>query len=144
MHDVDVTMDKFHDYCVRILNKMSNKDPRRTSLLFSIMFLMELAADEFKNVSHHLIPEVRGKKINKNILRLAGLIKQQVQAYQTLFYKYNKESLKEMAKIDQEVYLNTEKFYENTNEHEKEIIHHFRMIIRYFNGLMELRLEMEY
>ncbi len=144
MHDVDVTMDKFHDYCVRILNKLGNKDPKRTSLLFTTMFLMELAADEYKNISHHLTLEIKAKKFNKNIERVAGLVRQQIAAFQTLFYKYNKDSMKEMAKIDQEIYLNIGKYYEKTTEDEKEIIHHLRMIERYFNALMELRIEMEY
>lgn len=144
MHDVDITMDKFHDYCVRILNKIGNKNPQRTSILFSIMFMMELAADEFKNISHHLTLEIQGKRFNKNIGKFAGMVKQQVTAFQSLFYKYNKESLNELAKIDQEIYLNIGKYYEKTTEEEKEIIHHLRMISRYYNALMELRIEMEF
>jgi phosphate uptake regulator len=144
MHDVDITMDKFHDYCVRILNKMGNKDPKRTSLLFSMMFIMELAADEFKNISHHLTLEIQAKKFNKNISQFTGLVNQQVGAFQNLFYKYDKNSLKEIARIDQEIYLNAGKFYEKTTEEEKEILHHLRMISRFFNSLMELRIEMEF
>ncbi len=144
MHDVDITMDKFHDYCVRILNKIGNKDPQKTSILFAIMFIMELAADEFKNISHHLTLEIQDKKFNKNIEKLTGLVKQQVDAFKELFYKYTKESLGEIARIDQEIYLNAGKFYEKTTEEEKEILHHLRMISRFFNALMELRIQMEF
>ena len=35
MHDVDIAVDKFHDYCIRILNKIGNKESRKISLLFS-------------------------------------------------------------------------------------------------------------
>lgn len=144
MHDVDVTMDKFHDYCVRILNRIGNKDPQKTAILFSIMFMIELAADEFKNISHHLTLEIQDKKFNKNIARLAGLVKQQVNLFQSLYYKYSKESLKSISSIDQEIYLDVKKYYHKTTDEEKEIIHHLRMISRYYNALRELRIEMEF
>jgi hypothetical protein len=34
--------------------------------------------------------------------------------------------------------------YKKASEDEKEIFHHLRMIGRYINSLMELRIEMEY
>jgi len=142
MHDIDISMDKFQDYCTRILNKLGNKDSQKTSLLFSIMFILELAADEFKNVSYHLTQKT--KKFSPDIEKMALLVKQQIDAYQVLFYKFNKESLSEIGGIDTEIYLNIDKLYKKATEEEKEVIHHLRVISRYYNALMELRIEMEF
>ena len=41
IHDIDINLDKFHDYCIRILNKVGNKNSKKTSLLTASLFLLE-------------------------------------------------------------------------------------------------------
>jgi phosphate uptake regulator len=67
MHDVDINLDKFHDYCIRILNKVGNKEPRKTSLLFATLFILEMIGDEFKNISHHLLYDFKASSDFKYI-----------------------------------------------------------------------------
>ena len=144
IHDVDINLDKFHDYCIRILNKNINKDQRKTSLLFSTLYLLELTGDEFKNISHHLIYDF-GKADFKNIEDLADSIRQQFNLYYGLFYKYDLNLITEISTIDKNRYFEVLKIYKKTkNEEEKEIFHHLRIISRYINALLELRIEMEF
>lgn len=143
IHDVDINLDKFHDYCIRVLNKTSNRESRKNSLYFSTLYLLELLGDEFKNISTHLIHDF--PKTNfKNIKKPVELVKDQFDNLYLLFYKFNKETVKKIAEIDKEIYFSVPEIYKKANEHEKEIFHHLRIISRFINALMELRIEMEY
>ena len=142
-HDVDVNLDKFHDYCVRILNKTFNKEQRKSELLFATLYILELIGDEFKNISTHLIYDTPKNKL-KNILDLAVSIKEQLDVYYDLFYKFDKSKINKMSEIDKNMYIKVPGMYKKASEVEKEIYHHLRIISRYLNALLELRIEMEF
>ena len=143
VHDVDVNLDKFHDYCIRILNKTGNKDPRKSELLFSTLYLLELVGDEFKNISNHLVQDFPNKKLDK-LKTLAESVKKSIDTYKDLFYEFDQDKIKKISEFDKEVYFNISRLYKKANEDEKEVYHHLRMIGRYINALLELRIEMEF
>lgn len=144
IHDVDINLDKFHDYCVRIMNKTANKETRKTSLLFATLFLLELLADEYKNISIHLV-NFKSNKNFKNILQLAGPRKEQFDLFYEIFYKFDLEKIKRIAQIDHEEYFRLRNFYSLTkSDEEKELYHHLRIILRHINSLIELRIEMQF
>lgn len=143
MHDVDINIDKFHDYCIRILNKVANKESRKTSLLFSSLFLLELAGDEFKNISTHFIEDFPNTNVKK-LKILAEAVRDQLDFFYQLFYKYDAEKIKEISELDKKIYFTITDMYKNSSEAEKEIFHHLRIIGRYINALVELRIEMEF
>lgn len=144
IHDVDINLDKFNDYCVRILNKFVNKESRKISLFFSTLYLLELVGDEFKNISHHLIYDFPRAEF-KNMEEIADSIKEQLDIYYSLFYKFDKEKVIKISGIDSERYFNVKKVYKKTkSEEEKEIFHHLRAIAKYINALLEIRIEMEF
>ena len=49
-----------------------------------------------------------------------------------------------MSEVDKNIYVDVPKLYKKANEEEKEVFHHLRMIGRYINSLLELRIEMKY
>jgi hypothetical protein len=49
-----------------------------------------------------------------------------------------------MSEIDKATYFKIPEIYKKAGEKEKEIYHHLRMIGRYINALLELRIEMEF
>jgi phosphate uptake regulator len=143
-HDVDINVDKFVDYCIRILNKLENKESRKNSLLFSTLYILELMGDEYKNISHHLIYDY--EKTNfKNIVDMANGTKEHFNLVYDMFYKFEKEKVAESSNLDRERYFITPKMYKSAkSEEEKEIFHHLRIITRYFNALVELFVEMRF
>jgi phosphate uptake regulator len=143
IHDVDVNLDKFHDYCIRILNKTANKEPRKSELLFATLYILELVGDEFKNISQHIIQDFPKSKL-KHISELAEAVKKQLEVYSDLFYKFDKSKIKKMSEIDKEMYFKIPDVYKKSGEKEKEIYHHLRMVGRCINALLELRIEMEF
>lgn len=143
MHDIDINLDKFHDYCIRVLNKIGNKDPEKKSLYFSTLYLLEMMGDEFKNIAIHLTHDFP-KSNFQNIKPLAKFVKEQIENYYDLYYKFDKEKINSISQVDQKTYIDVPKLYKKANEEEKEVFHHLRMIGRYINSLLELRIEMEY
>ncbi|MBM3234367.1 phosphate uptake regulator PhoU [Candidatus Pacearchaeota archaeon] len=144
IHDVDINLDKFHDYCIRILNKVGNKEPRKSELLSSTLFLLELLGDEFKNISHHLLYDLKKTK-SDGLKKTARLIKEEIDALYSLFYKFDIEKINQISKIDKEIYFGVGEVFKKANdEYEKEVLHHLRLISRYINALYELKIEMEF
>ena len=143
MHDIDINLDKFHDYCIRVLNKIGNKDPEKKSIYFTTLYLIEMMGDEFKNIAIHLTQDFPKGDFH-NIKPLAKFVKEQIDNYYDLYYKFDKEKIKFISQVDQKTYIDVPKLYKKANEEEKEVFHHLRMIGRYINSLLELRIEMEY
>ena len=142
IHNVDINVDKFHDYCIRILNKVGNKEARKTSLLFSTLYLLEMLGDEYKTISHHLVQDYSDADF-KSIIDVADSIKEEIYLFYDLFYKFDKEKVIHMSELDKGRYFNVSK--KKVNEKEAiEIFHHLRTIARYINALLELRIEMQY
>ncbi len=144
IHDIDINLDKFHDYCIRILNRIGNKDSKKTALFFSTLYLLELVGDEFKNISHHLIYDFQ-KGNYKNILPVTYSIKKQLDLFYEIFYKFDRNKIIESSKLDKERYFDVDNVHKKLRkDEEKEIFHHLRIITRYRNALTELRIEMEF
>ena len=149
LHDVDINLDKFHDYCIRVLNKIGNKEPRKSELLFSTLYIIEMIGDEFKNIAFHITEDMKGKNL-KNLQQLCHLTAEHLNGFYELFYNFDKEKMIGMSKRDLEIYMYLPKIYKKKNgkselsNMELEILNHFRRISRYINALIELRIEMEF
>lgn len=143
IHDVDINLDKFHDYCIRILNKICNKEIKKTSLLFSVLFILELMGDEFKSISYHLLNDFSHSSFD-NIIEVAESVREEFSTYYHLFYSFDKEKIIKVSKIDLDRYFKMLEIYKTANKNEREIFHHLRMIGKYINALHELRIEMEF
>jgi phosphate uptake regulator len=145
MHDVDINLDKFHDYCVRILNRTENKESNKRELLVSVLFYLELIGDECKNIAHHFIYDSHRKERCKTVRDIAETIREQFNLFYEVFYKFDKEKIVAMSEIDKKRYFTVDETQRKIKqEWAKEIFHHLRIITRYLNVLSELRIEMEF
>jgi phosphate uptake regulator len=145
MHDIDVNLDKFRDYCVRILNRVENKDTRETALLSGMLYFLELIGDEFNAISHLIIYDFNTSKHTlKNLAPLAESTKKEIDIFYDLFYRFDKSKIALLSELDQNLYMGAPETYKKISEEAKEIFHHFRIINRYVNALMELRIEIEF
>ncbi|PIN68287.1 hypothetical protein COV94_05510, partial [Candidatus Woesearchaeota archaeon CG11_big_fil_rev_8_21_14_0_20_57_5] len=51
IHMEDTNLDRFEDFCIRVLNKRGYEDFRKTPTMHSIIFLLEMVGDEFKGLA---------------------------------------------------------------------------------------------
>ncbi len=149
-HDIDINIDKFHDYCIRVLNKTGFKDIKKSHVMFSTLYLLELMGDEFKHIAYHILEDMKGKKL-ENLQELAALIHDQFNQFYDFFYNFDAKKINAMSELDFQVHfylpkLKTKKPLKSDGLgwEELEIFNHFRRIGHYLNALTELRVEMEY
>jgi len=141
IHTIDLNIDRFVDYCCRILNKINTSFPEKDKgLLFSTLFLLELLGDEFKYIGKHLAVS---KKPVKEVLPFAEKVREHFETYYSLFYKFDREQAIKFGEGDRAVYEEHYKFKKKTGE-ERSIARHFMMISKFTLALGELRIEMEF
>ncbi|MBI4144111.1 phosphate uptake regulator PhoU [Candidatus Woesearchaeota archaeon] len=145
-HDLDNNVDKFHDYCVRVLNKTGFQSAKKSHLIFSTLFLLELLGDEFKHVAYHIMHSTKETKLI-GIKTISQATLQHLQDFYQLYYQFDREKLLNMSRQDLDQLFSlpgmTKKLNTKPNPREIEIFNHFRRISRYITSLIELRIEME-
>jgi len=98
IHIVDTNIDRFTDFCLRVLNKKGYKEYRKTTTMYSIIFLLELVGDDLKKIAIHLI---EAKKITPKMEELFRPAYEIIHVFYTLFYNYSNELCLEAYGIDQ-------------------------------------------
>lgn len=151
MHDEDINVDKFHDYCMRILNKTGLTGSKKHSVYFSTLYILELLGDELKNIAIHFINDFDKKPDLSNLVAVSKRIMDLFEMYYDLFYKFDREKVINFFNQDNKLYFQFPKMYKRTKNgqsglsvNEIEVINHFRRILKFINALVELRIEMEF
>jgi len=142
LHTMDLTVDKFVDYCARIMTKLSANFPEgKKSLLFSTLFILELVGDEFKYIGKHL---ATSKKPVKEILALLQMAREHFEMYYKLYYKFDRNQAIEFGKMDINIYKTHFKLKTEMQGESRSIMKHVMMISKFTLSLVELRIEMEF
>jgi phosphate uptake regulator len=141
IHTIDVNVDRFVDYCARILNKIQTAFPEKDkTLLFSTLYILELLGDEFKYIGKHL---AFSKKPINELLPLVHEVKEHFNIYYQLYYKFDREKAIDFGNNDKAVYSEHYKFKKKEGE-ARSLARHLMMISKFTWALGELRIQMEY
>lgn len=135
IHIVDTNLDRFEDFCLRVLNKKGYIDFNKTPVMFSIVFLLEMIGDDYKEVSICLLSM---KCVNKS---LAKIFDSQVEIFNglyELFYNYEIEKVKVVHDSYYAWSESVKRVTVNLNTDEKEVAEHLKKIGTYFKSLTEL------
>ncbi len=142
VHLVDTNIDRFTDFCLRVLNKKGYSNFRKTSTMYSIIFLLELVGDELKKISIHLIDT---KKVTPKTEELFKTAHEKIREFYTLFYNFSNElCLKAYGVNQNKGHYYTPELFSSINNDEKEILHHLKKINVYIFSLTELRIDLEH
>lgn len=135
VHNIDLQIDKFHDFCCRVLNKTGLEEPSKSSLTFTLIYLLELVGDEFKHLSIQLIKK-NPKDLNpKKIIQSLNSINDQLKLFYELYYSYNKEKLKELFNMNKRF---TDKEDAKKNTYKPDVQVTIETINRYIDVLSEI------
>jgi phosphate uptake regulator len=146
--DADITVDKFNDFCLRVLNK-NGREIRKPHIMFSILCVLELIGDEFKHTCYHILEDMKGKPL-RNLLDLERMIAEQFDLFYDLFYAYSAKKVVALSEHDFRIHMYLPQLERKRGRKvqlstiELEIFNHFRRIGHYINELIELRVEMEF
>ncbi|PIN89250.1 hypothetical protein COU60_03775 [Candidatus Pacearchaeota archaeon CG10_big_fil_rev_8_21_14_0_10_34_76] len=142
IHAIDLGVDKFVDYCCRILNKITGVHPEdKKQLIFSSLFLLELLGDEFKYLAKHI---ALSKKSVKECNALAELVKEHFMQYYKLYYKFDRSLSIDFGQKDVEVYKSHFNTKGEMHGECRSITRHIMMISKLTFALAELRIQMEF
>ncbi len=142
LHLMDTNVDRFVDYCCRINNKINDSSfNKKKPIMFSTLFLIELLGDEFKYIGTHL---AKSKKKVDEVLPFAESVKGHFEMYYNLFYKFDREKVKQFGEDDFKIYNDHFKWKASSNSDAKSIRRHLMQISKFIFCLMELRIEMEF
>ncbi|MFC1727966.1 AbrB/MazE/SpoVT family DNA-binding domain-containing protein [Nanoarchaeota archaeon] len=142
IHTIDLNVDKFVDYCARILNKTNTKfSDKEKQLIFSSLFLLELVGDEFKYIGKHI---ATSEKSLKDVLPMVTLAKDHFNMYHSLYYKFDREQSLRFGAKDAELYETGYKLKYQLTGDSKSIHKHLMLVSKFTLSLMELRTQMEF
>ncbi|MFH1506127.1 MAG: AbrB/MazE/SpoVT family DNA-binding domain-containing protein [archaeon] len=139
---IDSTIDRFEDFCLRVLNKKGYSDPKKTSTMYALIFLLEMVGDEYKKIAMHVLNTK--EKPSKLMFKEFEVQQNQLKRFYKFFYSYSKDAANEIYAEDEkgDTFLN--QFYAQFSTEEKNMVHHFKKIGIYILSLTELRIDLEH
>lgn len=140
VHIIDTNIDRFTDFCLRVLNKKGYQNFRKTPTMYSLLFFLELIGDDFKKIAIHII---EAKKISLKMEELFKIQHEQLRRFYSLFYGFSKEKCLEIYNHDVLGNNYNLKVFNALNNDEKEILHHLKKIGVNLISLAELRIDLE-
>jgi len=141
IHIMDTNLDRFQDFCLRILNKNGYKEFRKTPTMYTIVFILEMVGDEYKKVGIHM---VKMKVISKNLKDFIIHVDNMLKVFYDCYYNFSDEKAEKVYKLDEEGYKIFEKIYPHVNNEEKELLHHMKKVGKFLVNLTELRIDLNY
>jgi len=142
IHVIDTNLDRFEDFCFRLLNKKGFSTLRKTNTMHSVIFTLEMLGDELKKIAIHMLT---GNLKHTNMIKeLFDVQLEQIKRFYKLFYKFDRQLALEIYEADKKGSELIEKYYSKLNAEEAELLHHFKKIGIYVLSLAELRMDMEF
>ncbi|MFH1134160.1 MAG: AbrB/MazE/SpoVT family DNA-binding domain-containing protein [Nanoarchaeota archaeon] len=141
MHIIDSNVDRFEDYCLRILNKQGYGTYKQTTSMYSLILVLELVGDDYKKLGLHVLSM---KKVSEEVKTYFRHIDTMIRAYYEFYYRFSKEGAEKIFRMDEEAYRLFDQISPPARNEEKELMHHLKKISRYIITLTELRIDMEY
>jgi phosphate uptake regulator len=128
--DIEKNINKFTDYCFRILNKKGHSDHKKTAVLYCALFLIEEIADEYKKLNKYITEN--NMQLNKEFISIYQNINSYNKEMQKLFLKFNFDQAVQIAVERDKIIKEINKQLENSKIKNSEII-----ILKHFETITE-------
>ena len=111
MYFMDNSINKFSNYCLRLLNKKIYINNNKSPLYYYLIKSLEELADKYKDLyKFYLSNDVN---LNREITAIFKIINEHLNEYYILFYKYDKEKMEELFNKTRLTYERTIKINNN-------------------------------
>lgn len=130
----EVSINKFANFCRRIINKKGYSDVDKISSIYFIISSLEFLGDEYKELVLHFI-DMKGK-INKEIINIVDEINKMFNGVYKLYFNYKLEKAVENAQLHDKLVKDIEVLFKNKKEDFK-TYHHFERIIQIIIQMQE-------
>ena len=141
LEDMEKNVNKFTEYCFRVLNKKGFENKNQTAIQYTMIFLLENLGDEYKD----LVKYINDEKIvlSDELTNIFKEIHTYHESMEKLFFKYSHADAEKLAKTRDKLVAKTASLLKKThNTKEAVIIKLFdniiSTIIKVMNELMNL------
>jgi len=137
----DINIDRFTDYCLRILNKNKhNKENSHYASLYSIIILLEFLGDEYRKMALH---ETRIHRKNKYLIEFSKRTKEILELFYNFFYKFGDKKAIDIHNKERKLHYDMDKAFSKLEKEELHILFHLKKIKRIIIDLIMFRIEQE-
>ena len=140
IHMIDSNIDRFEDYCLRVLNLKGYEDYKKTSTIYATIFTLELVGDEYKRIAKHVIADK--PKYGSGCLKFFNEINEQFESYFDLFYHFDRQKAIKVFETEDQLTASVIKLLKNASDGENELLHHLKKIGRQTISLVELAIDL--
>lgn len=127
IHLIDTNLDRFEDFCIRVLNKRGYEQHSKLKSVYLSVFFLELLGDRYKHLALTLLESGKPRdEVQSYILFLHKKLK----LFYELYYAYTDKKAGEM--------------FELHKAPESELGNRLRTINQYLMSLTEIRIDQEY
>lgn len=141
IHMIDTNIDRFEDYCLRVLNIKGYEDYKKTPTIYSTIFLLEMVGDEYKRIANHIIRDKH--KYGQAALNFFEEVNKQFESYVDLFYHFDRAKTIAIFEKENEFTELAKKLFKEVTDDEKELLHHLKKITRFTISLVELAIDIK-
>lgn len=139
---------KFVSYCIRLLNKKNQFDLNKSHVIFHVVANLDLITDIIKYCSRNIIKY--NKKFSKESLKIGELVRDAIDNYYELFYKFDIKKLRQNIKLRDDIINLGDAMISKIGSSSKRIppteiliINDLKMISDILRDLCEVRTEIE-
>ncbi|MDO8628836.1 MAG: phosphate uptake regulator PhoU, partial [Nanoarchaeota archaeon] len=126
IEDMEKNINKFTDYCLRLLNKNLYPEKRKTPAIYCIIYLLEELGDHYKR----LVYQLKNTTLDNKLINLYEKINTYHKNYEKLHLKYSKEKAITLAQErDQLIQKIREEQEKRKNPKDIIILNHYENII---------------
>jgi Na+/phosphate symporter len=141
IHMIDTNLDRFEDFCIRVLNKIGYREIEKTTLIHNTVFFLEMIGDEYKQLALDLMDSITLSKDLKNKLQETNKM---FEGYYSLFYKFQSEAADSLIAKNENLKTMEMKIAPRISGREANVMAHCKAIRKYVSSLTELRIDMHY
>lgn len=128
---LEMTNNRFSNFCERLLNKQGHKDYKIT-FLYNIIWEMEKLVDEYKYLGQYIVKhhekEGTKMKISKQVLDIIELSDMTFREFYSLFYKFNMDSVNIINLNRKKIIKESKNIMESSKGFDSVIAHHMIII----------------
>ncbi|MBC8501084.1 MAG: phosphate uptake regulator PhoU [Nanoarchaeota archaeon] len=127
------SIDKFTDFCKRVLNKRGYKNPKKTQFYYVIIRDLEKIGDYYEEITNYIIENKL--KPGNEILKLYEETNEFLSLFHKLFYKFSKEQATEFQKKKKELKKKAQSLMKTVDRKELLIIYDLAGLIKMIGNL---------
>ncbi|MAF51306.1 MAG: hypothetical protein CMH64_04415 [Nanoarchaeota archaeon] len=131
----DFNINKFANLSIRLLNIHGYKDIKKAYSVYKVISLLEEIGDEYRRLSS--VYTRVGKKVNKDILEAFEGVNELLVSFNNLYYKFDKEKLREFYKKANNTLEKLKNSYKKNNSIEVQILSNLDTILHLIKNLSE-------